>query len=87
MNGLVLDVNRQSIFNKLKSDNGVIMLQETHSTSTNEKKWKKEWGRQIIFSHGTSNSRGVTPFFPPNLDFNILEKYNDENGRFLLLKC
>ncbi len=62
------------------------MLQETHSTSTNEKKWKKEWGGQIIFSHGTSNSRGVATLFPTNLDFIILEQYNDENGRFLLLK-
>ncbi len=63
------------------------MLLEINSTSTNERKWKKEWGGQIIFSHGTSNSRGVATLFRPNLDFKILEKYNDENGRFLLLKC
>ncbi len=37
VNGLGIDVKRQSIFNKLKSDNGDIMLNETHSTSTNEK--------------------------------------------------
>ncbi len=53
MSGLGLDVKRQSIFNKFKSDNGVIMLQKNHSTSTNEKKWKKR------FSHGTWMSRGV----------------------------
>ncbi len=40
-----------------------------------------------MFSHGTSNSRGVATLFPPNLDFNILEKFNEENGRFILLKC
>ncbi len=34
-------------------------------------------GGQIIFSHGTTNS----------LDYLILEKYSDNNGRFLLLKC
>ncbi len=37
VNGLGLYIQRQSIFNKLKSDNGVTILQETHSSSTNEK--------------------------------------------------
>ncbi len=51
VNGLGLDVKRQSIFNNLKSDNGVIMLQETHSTSTNDKKNGKRMGRaNYIFS-------------------------------------
>ncbi len=49
-------------------------------------KWKKERGGQLIFSHGTSNSTGVAILFPPNFR-KILEKYNDDNGRFLLLKC
>ncbi len=52
-----------------------------------EKKWKNEWGDQIVFSRGTSNSRGVATLFPQNIDFNIQEKYNDDSGRFLLLKC
>ncbi len=39
VNGLGLDVRKQSIFNKLKSDNG-FMLHRTHSTSTNEKNGK-----------------------------------------------
>ncbi len=42
---------------------------------------------QIIFSHGTSNSRGVATHFPPNVNYIILEKYSDNNGRFLLVKC
>ncbi len=86
VNGLGLDVKKkQSIFNKLKTENGVIMLQETHSTLTNEKNRKRNGENK--FSHGTLNSRSVATLFPRNLDFNILEKYNDENGRFLLLKC
>ncbi len=52
-----------------------------------KKKWKKEWGVQIVFCHGTSNSRGIAIHFPPTLDYNILEKHSDNDGWFLLLKC
>ncbi len=41
-------------------------------------------GGQIIFSYRNSNGKGVAILFPPNLDYKILEKYSDENGRFLL---
>ncbi len=40
----------------------------------------------MIFSHGTSNSRGIAIFFPQTLDYNIFEKPSDSNGIFLLLK-
>ncbi len=69
VNGLGIDIKRQSIFNKLKGDNSVIMLQETHSITNIEKKWKMEWGVKIIFSHGNSNSKGVAIIFPPKLDY------------------
>ncbi len=52
-----------------------------------KKKWKNEMGGQIVFSHRTSNCRGVATLFPQNVDFNIQEKYSDDSGRFLLLKC
>ncbi len=39
------------------------------------KKWKIQLGGQIVFSHGTSNSRGVVTLFPQNINFNIQEKY------------
>ena len=42
---------------KQKAD--LIFLQETHSTKAGEYKWKKDWGSEIIFSHGSSNARGV----------------------------
>ncbi len=48
---------------------------------------KKEWGGQIIFFSWHLKQQRCSCPLPPNLDFNILEKYNDENGRFQLLKC
>ena len=44
-------------------------------------------GAQRIFSHGTSNSRGVAILFPANFEYKILEKYIDKNGRSIILKC
>ncbi len=58
-----------------------------HTEQVKLKKRKNEWGGQIVFSHGTSNSHGVAILFPPTLDYNILEKQSDNDGCFLLLKC
>ena len=43
---------------KLKN-NGLVMLQETHSCKRDEKVWKKNWNSDLFQNHGTSNSRGV----------------------------
>ncbi len=43
VNGLGQDTKRLAIVNKLKKDNGVILLQETHSIALSEKR-KNEWG-------------------------------------------
>ncbi len=40
----------------------------------------------MIFSLGTLYSRGVAIDFPTNGDYSILEKYNNNNERFVLLK-
>ena len=38
---------------------GVLFLQETHSDSKVEQKWKEDFKGPIFFSHGKSNSCGV----------------------------
>jgi exonuclease III len=86
VNGLLNEQKRNAIFNKLRSSFHIILLQETHSTKEIEKKWKQEWGGHIIFSHGTSNSKGVAILFPKNLDYNIDNINTDSNGRLILIK-
>ena len=39
--------------------NGILFLQETHSTISDEGKWKDEFSGTVFYSHGTSNSCGV----------------------------
>ncbi len=64
VNGLGQEVKRTSILEKLKKLNCTSFLQERFSQRINENKWKKEWEGEIIFNHGTSNSKGVTILFP-----------------------
>jgi len=86
VNGLRNDIKRNAIFNKLRPLSHIVFLQETHSSKELENKWKTEWGSQIIFSHGISNSKGVAILFPKNLDYEIKDKTTDSEGRLLILK-
>ena len=61
------------------------MLQETHSTETNEKLWKSQWGQDSELCHGTSHSRGIANLFDKNYDYEILNVQQDFDGGFLLL--
>ena len=51
---------------KQKAD--LIFLQETHTTKNCESQWKKEWGSSIMFSHGSTNARGVAVLIRSGLD-------------------
>ncbi len=52
----------------------------------NREKMEKRMGGHIIFSHGTSASKGVAILFPEKLEYKILEKYSDSEGRLLIVK-
>ena len=75
--GILGKVKRTIIFNHLKnkSKKGIFLLQETHSCKEIESVWKDEWGGEIFFSHGTTDSCGVAILISPGLDI----KYNEES--------
>ena len=72
--GLQQKSKRNKLFNYIsdKIHNGILFLQETHSTPECEEKWKKEWGGEIYFSHGSSNSTGAAIFFLKSLIWTLL---------------
>lgn len=77
---------RRTIFQWLKKyHSGVILLQETHSTRSSENEWKREWGGDIYFNHGSSLARGVAVLFPKHFNVTVDNCIRDDNGRFLLL--
>ena len=61
----------------------IIFLQQTHSTKEMQKQWECEWVGKILFSHGSSNARGVAILFKNGLDIDVNSVKADTQGRFL----
>ena len=60
--GICSSEKRLKIFEYLKNNvhhNGFVFLQETHSLTQDEKKWKDDFKDPLFFSHGSTNSCGV----------------------------
>ena len=84
--GLKDEEKRLTTFNWLKKQKAyIILLQETHSYKESEKDWKKNWGGQIIFSHGTSGARGVSILIDKGLNHIINEQKTDDDGRIVII--
>ena len=77
---------KQSEYFKSKlKPNGLLFLQETHSTIAYEKKWKDEFGGGLHFSHSSSNSCRVLIAFYGNQDITVKKRFSDKKGRVLVL--
>ena len=63
----------------------IICVQESHSSVDIEKKWKSEFGGDIIFAHGKSNALGVMIMFKSNLHITMHKVTTDPNGRFVII--
>lgn len=87
VNGLRNEAKRKDLFRYFKNHKlDLIFLQETHSTIQDEQKWKIEWGGQIWFNHGLSNSRGVAVLLPKRSPIKIEEISTELEGRLLILQ-
>ena len=87
--GLQAISKRIKIFEYLKNyvtSNGFIFLQETHSSVKDEKIWNDEFGGQLFFSHGKTNSCGVAIGFVGTKALNILNIKRDDLGRILVIE-
>ena len=87
--GLQAISKRIKIFEYLKNyvtSNGFIFLQETHSSVKDEKIWNDEFGGQLFFSHGKTNSCGVAIGFVGTKALNILNIRRDNLRRILVIE-
>ena len=90
--GPTIASKHRKIFNYVKkhsSPNGIMFLQETHSTEKVETIWTNQWGcgkGAIHFSHGKSDSRGVLIAFREGLDYNIDSVFRDNDRRYLIIQ-
>ena len=87
-NGLGNKQKRNLVLNWLKrKSEGIIFIQESHSTPSSEREWQLAWGGKIIFNHGTSNSTGVAILFNQNIlnSIKILNHVHIAPGRATLV--
>ena len=64
----------------------IYCVQETYSSLEDEKVWFAEWGGKIIYSHGTTHSKGVCILLNPSSPFKLSSIQVDPEGRFLIAK-
>ena len=89
--GLKDYTKRRKVFNFMKkhtSSKGLIFIQETHSLKTCENIWTNQFGcgnNHIVFSHGTSDSRGVLIALREASNYKVINQYVDHGVRFIVL--
>ena len=84
--GLRQPKKRRQLFSFLhnrKAD--IILLQETHTCVNDETQWTQEWGNSILFSHGSTNSRGVAIMFKPHSPCTIGKVTTHPFGRYIIV--
>ena len=64
---------------------GILFLQETHSNSKMEQKWKEDSKDQVFFSHGKTNSCGVLTAHFGKETFFVGKQETDKEDRILTL--
>ena len=81
---------RNMVFNWIKkhtSEDSIVFLQETHSDKSLESIWKSQWCGEIEYSHGANDANGTLICFREGLEYKILNKHSDKDGRFVIIKC
>ena len=84
VNGLRDPTKRDIIFSYLtRRKIGITLMQETHSESKDEKAWRNQWGGDIMFSHGSTNSKGVAILVAPKTGLQLTNGESDTEGRWV----
>ena len=65
-------------FKNILGNNGVLLLQETHSTFNDETIWKNDFSVPVFYSNGTSQSCGVLIASFGNLNFSVNKQKGDK---------
>ena len=76
-------IKRKTIYEYYRHQADILLLQETHSEPKDELSWTSQWGGPAIFSHGSTNQRGVAILFRKSSFFNVSNVILDFEGRFI----
>ena len=81
--GIKVSEKRLKLFEYLRNNinnNELIFLQETHSSSNDEQKWKDNFRSRLIFSPGKSSSCGVVVSYCGAEAVRVVSTSCDKNG-------
>ena len=85
--GLNSSRKRRAIFRQLHINKySIIFLQETYSSTEQEKVWSNDWGSKVYFCHGSKHSKEVAILFNPRLKVLVENQICCKNGRILILQ-
>ena len=76
--------NRRAVMDKHRFNADILIMQETHSTPECESIWEAEWGGKVIFTHGTTQAKGVAVFFKRGLFSHVENIFRDCEGRVVV---
>lgn len=84
--GLWHPMKRKRVMTFLKKEKvEIALLQETHLSSGEHKKLKRDWVGQIYYSNFKHNKRGVAILIHKNLPFIYKSQQDDPEGRYILI--
>ena len=81
--GVKVSEKRLKLFEYLRNNinnNALIFLQETHSSSNDEQKWKDNFRSHLIFSNGKRTSCGVAVGYCEAEAVKVVSTSCDKNG-------
>lgn len=88
VNGLNGPVKRKRVLTQLKKLHiDIAFLQETHLTTQEHKKLRREWVGHVLSSSFNSKARGVAILINKNIPVTIGETMIDPAGRYVLVNC
>lgn len=83
--GLGSNEKRLDMFTYLKSKHcHIYCLQETHFINDASKFIQAQWGSECLFSHGTSNSKGVAIMFAKDVELVVHDHIASPDGTFII---
>ena len=85
--GLGDKTKRRVVFESIRRQTAdIVLLQETHLTSSTNDLVESEWGGKWINSFGETNSRGMSIIVNPKLNATVMSTSHDSKGRYIIVK-
>ena len=71
-------------FREKIANNGILFLQETHSSHDTVSNWRNDFKGELFFSRRTTNSCGVMNGYIGSIEIKVNRIKNDNQGRILI---